>query len=113
MHNYFRPLKVWPESLRNGERAFVISEFGGLSWHVSENSALVRSYGYARYSSPQEWYEAVTETLGQADFLERRGLAGYVYTQLSDVEEETNGLLTYDRKVNKLWAFAPGANAGS
>ena len=29
-------------------------------------------------------------------------ISGYVYTQLSDVEEEANGLLTYDRKVNKL-----------
>ena len=38
--------------------------------------------------------------------LEGEGLAGFVYTQLSDVEEETNGLLTYDRRVNKL-AAAP------
>lgn len=34
--------------------------------------------------------------------LEHEGLAGFVYTQLSDVEEETNGIVTYDRKVNKL-----------
>ena len=40
--------------------------------------------------------------LAQADALEAKGLAGYVYTQLSDVEEETNGLITYDRRVNKL-----------
>ena len=31
-----------------------------------------------------------------------RGLAGYVYTQVSDVEEELNGLLTYDRRVDKF-----------
>ena len=43
----------------------------------------------------------VYKTLAQAD-AEAEGLAGYVYTQLSDVEEETNGLLTYDRRVNKL-----------
>ena len=41
-------------------------------------------------------------TLARADALEGEGLAGYVYTQLSDVEEETNGILTYDRRVNKL-----------
>jgi hypothetical protein len=40
--------------------------------------------------------------LASVDALEGEGLAGFVYTQLSDVEEETNGLLTYDRKVNKL-----------
>jgi hypothetical protein len=36
------------------------------------------------------------------DALRAKGLAGFVYTQLADVEEETNGLLTYDRKINKL-----------
>lgn len=34
--------------------------------------------------------------------MERRGLSAAVYTQLSDVEEEVNGLLTYDRKVCKV-----------
>ncbi|MFR7494169.1 MAG: hypothetical protein ACLUVF_05670 [Adlercreutzia sp.] len=32
----------------------------------------------------------------------RGGASAYVYTQLSDVEEECNGILTYDRRVNKL-----------
>ena len=36
------------------------------------------------------------------DALEAEGLSGYVYTQVSDVEEETNGLVTYDRRVYKL-----------
>ena len=36
------------------------------------------------------------------DQLEEKGLAGYVYTQVSDIEEETNGILSYDRFVNKL-----------
>ena len=34
--------------------------------------------------------------------LEEEGLCGAVYTQVSDIEEETNGLLTYDRKVRKV-----------
>ena len=40
--------------------------------------------------------------LASAAALESRGLAGYVYTQVSDVEEELNGLLTYDRRVDKF-----------
>ena len=40
--------------------------------------------------------------LASAESLESRGLAGYVYTQVSDVEEELNGLLTYDRRLNKF-----------
>ena len=34
--------------------------------------------------------------------LSEEGLSGAVYTQVSDVEEEVNGLLTFDRKINKL-----------
>lgn len=39
--------------------------------------------------------------------MEEKGLAGFIYTQLTDVEEETNGLLTYDRRVIKLARAAP------
>ena len=45
-------------------------------------------------------YIAVSYT--HLDVYKRQGLAGAVYTQLSDVEEETNGLYTYDRKVCKV-----------
>ena len=34
--------------------------------------------------------------------LKEKGLVADVYTQLSDVEDEVNGILTYDRKINKL-----------
>lgn len=111
VHNYFRPLVVWPDSHGEGSRAFVISEFGGLNWHIEEHSSLARSYGYASYATIEEWYAAVLDQLAQAESLEDYGLSGYVYTQLSDVEEETNGLLTYDRRVNKLLlAYSKGAS---
>ena len=102
VHNYFRTLAVWPDQHASAPRAFVISEFGGLTLHVTDHSALELSYGYNSFDDPAQWRTAVRNTLAQADALEAKGLAGFVYTQLSDVEEETNGLLTYDRKVNKL-----------
>ena len=49
------------------------------------------------------------DLLDRALALRGAGLAGFVYTQLSDVEEETNGLLTYDRRVSKLAAGEPEA----
>lgn len=101
VHNYFRPLEVYDDPVRP-RRAFVISEFGGLSYRVDGHSSLTTSYGYGSFSSLASFQEAVRESLSHADALEERGLAGFVYTQLSDVEEETNGLLTYDRRVNKL-----------
>ena len=101
VHNYFRPLEVWPDRARPA-RAFVISEFGGVSWAVPGHVSLATSYGYDQAAGGEEFAAEVHGLLEQADALEAEGLAGFVYTQLSDVEEETNGLLTYDRRVNKL-----------
>ena len=105
VHNYFRPLAVWPDRARP-RRAFVISEFGGVSWAVPGHVSLGTSYGYEAAAGGAEFAAEVRALLARADALEGEGLAGFVYTQLSDVEEETNGLLTYDRRVNKL-AAAP------
>lgn len=101
VHNYFRPLEVYDDAARP-PRAFVISEFGGLSYYLPAHSSLATSYGYGSFSDLAAFREAVGETLARVDALEREGLAGFVYTQLSDVEEETNGLVTYDRRVSKL-----------
>ena len=53
-----------------------------------------------------------TDAENLRDALEAEGRAGYVYTQLTDVEEETNGLLTYDRCVNKLAPGDSGRDSG-
>ena len=66
------------------------------------HSSLPEAYGYEPYDDKAEWRRAVRDALTHMDSLEPRGLAGYVYTQVSDIEEETNGILTYDRRVNKL-----------
>ena len=104
VHNYFRSLTVWPDKSRDGKpkRAFVISECGGLTLRVEGHSSLPEAYGYAAYEDAASWAADLRKLLAKLDSLERRGLAGYVYTQLSDIEEEVNGLLTYDRRVNKL-----------
>ena len=107
VHNYFRPLEVWRDVARE-PRAFVISEFGGVSWAVPGHVSLETSYGYETAEGAAPFATEVRGLLDRALSLRGRGLAGYVYTQLSDIEEETNGLLTYDRRVNKL-AAAPDA----
>ena len=99
VHNYFRPLDVEKEK----ERAFFISEYGGLACHIDGHSSVDRIYGYKKYDN--------LDTLGVAYYnlinasmkpLIPKGLCGAVYTQVSDVEEEVNGLMTYDRKVTKI-----------
>ena len=100
VHNYFRDLVVWRD--RRKHRAFFVSEFGGFTHRVEGHSALDEAYGYEPYDDLGEWRNAVRDLLAHMDTLEAKGLAGYVYTQVSDIEEETNGILTYDRRVNKL-----------
>jgi len=99
VHNYFRDLAVWP--CRRG-RAFLVSEFGGFSHRVEGHSSLPECYGYEIYDDIDEWRTAVRALIAHMNTLEASGLTGYIYTQVSDIEEETNGLLTYDRRVNKL-----------
>ncbi len=100
VHNYFRPLSVEPNS--NG-RAFVISEYGGLACHIDGHSSVDRIYGYKKYDTLDELGVAYYNLIN-ADMkpLIQKGLSGAVYTQVSDVEEEVNGLMTYDRKITKI-----------
>lgn len=98
IHNYFRRLKVIKDC-----RAFVLSEYGGYACHIDGHSSVERIYGYKKYKNTKEltkaWHKLIDEELKP---LIPQGLCGAVYTQVSDVEEEVNGLLTYDRKVLKL-----------
>ena len=119
VHNYFRPLAV-EEDRRSGRpagagesrsgdeaagdrrpRAFVISEYGGTNCQIAEHSMSEEMYGYHNVTR-EEFPKAFAETMEKIRALYNDGLCGAVYTQVSDIEEETNGLLTYDRKVRKL-----------
>ena len=95
VHNYFRPLKVEKDS-----RAFVISEYGGIGCQIQEHSMSSEVYGYHQ-TSGEEFPQAFAEMMKTVKGLVLEGLCAAVYTQVSDIEEETNGLLTYDRKVRK------------
>ena len=95
VHNYFRPLKVEKDS-----RAFVISEYGGINCQIPDHSMSSEVYGYHQ-TSVEEFPGAFSETMEKVHALVEKGLCAAVYTQVSDIEEETNGLLTYDRKVKK------------
>ena len=96
VHNYFRPLAVEKDS-----RAFVISEYGGTNCQIEEHSMNTEVYGYHN-AGREEFPQIFADTMETIRGLEADGLCGAVYTQVSDIEEETNGLLTYDRKVRKL-----------
>lgn len=103
-HVYFKPVKL----KANPNRPLVLSEFGGYSYKIPEHSFnLKRTYGYRLFDDQKE-FEAAMQKLYKDEIIPaiNDGLCATVLTQLSDVEDETNGLITYDRKVLKVDATA-------
>ena len=100
-HVYFGP---W--NLKAGEKPLVLTEFGGLTLPVEGHLQCPgRSYGYGACKSAEELERRVLALYEKRVLpLVEQGLCAAIYTQLSDVEEEVNGLLTADRKVCKLKA---------
>lgn len=98
-HIYFKKVQIDYD-----DRATILSEFGGYSYKLQDHSFnSENTYGYKFYSSQQE-YEDDFVKLYETEILPNveKGLCAAIYTQVSDVEDETNGILTYDRKVCKL-----------
>ena len=98
-HIYFGSLKMKPD----GRRPLLLTEFGGLSWPLEGHRFnLDEEYGYQKFTDGESFQRALTALyLDQLLPQVATGLCGAVLTQLSDVEDETNGLLTYDRRVVK------------
>ena len=81
----------------------VLSLVGGYSLPLAGHCAAEKSFGYRVYRDADGWMDAV-EKLYENEvipLIEAQGLSAAVYTQVSDVEDEVNGLLTFDRRVCK------------
>jgi len=96
----------------SASRAVVIGEFGGLGYPVPGHLWWTnkRNWGYQAYTSASELaaqYRKRTDQIAAA--IPAIGLSAGVYTQTTDVEGEVNGLLTYDRRVEKIPAKALAA----
>ncbi|MBM3420553.1 MAG: hypothetical protein FJY11_05395 [Bacteroidetes bacterium] len=101
IHNYPDPRA--PQSEEN--RATVLGEFGGLGLAVENHTWEKRTWGYRNMAGTEELlsrYEYYYSEIGK--MVVNSGLSAVVYTQTTDVETETNGLLTYDRKIDKMGA---------
>jgi len=100
LHVYFRRFRV---PRRRDARVLVLSEYGGYGLRLEGHAFNDATFGYRRYGTADELGRAFarlhTEEIAPAI---AAGLSATVYTQLSDVEDELNGLLTYDREVLKL-----------
>lgn len=101
LHNYFFKLFIRPER----ERASVLSEFGGYSYREPGHSAKEKLYGYGIYKNKKDLEKRFLERWQGVRNLIPQGLSASIYTQWTDVEEEVNGVFTYDREVRKIEPF--------
>lgn len=102
LHHYPDPAMPRPD-LFGPTHAIVLGEFGGLglpipghSWKEKDN------WGYQTFKSADELFDKYASFMKTMEGLIKKGLSAAVYTQTTDVENETNGLMTYDRKVIKV-----------
>lgn len=100
-HVYYKRFR--PKKSKHPHRVLGLTEFGGYSLPAPGHMASAKLFGYRIYQTQQALQEAL-EALYTQDVLRhlRRGLGALVYTQVSDVEDEINGLFTYDRRVVKV-----------
>ena len=86
------------------DRAMVLGEFGGLGLPIKGHTwQEEKNWGYRSFKTSEELTEAYISLINNLQpMIEETGLSSAVYTQLTDVETEVNGLMTYDRKVIKL-----------
>jgi beta-galactosidase/beta-glucuronidase len=102
LHNYPAPCMPDPK-LYGKDQIIVLGEFGGLGLplegHTSQDK---NNWGYQSFPNKDELLTKYESFIDKFPDLIKQGLSAAVYTQTTDVEIETNGLMTYDRKVVKM-----------
>ena len=99
IHKYFVPFRM----PKREKRPVILSEFGGYSMKTEDHSFSDKIFGYAIYDDAAK-LDAAIRKLWETELVpaKEQGLCACIYTQLSDVQCEVNGLVTYDRRVVKV-----------
>ena len=99
-HIYYKAFR--PKKDKRG-RVLALTEFGGFSLPVQKHMSSDILFGYKMFKTKEELNEAVWKLYVKDVFPAiEKGLSASIYTQVSDVEDEINGLFTYDRKEIKF-----------
>ncbi len=102
LHHYPDPRMPRPD-LFGPTHAVVLGEYGGLGLPVAGHNWLEKNnWGYQSFKTADELFDKYASFMVTIEGLIKSGLSAAVYTQTTDVENETNGLMTYDRKVIKV-----------
>ena len=99
LHNYPQPDLY----LFDANRVNVLGEYGGIGLPMEGHLWTPdRNWGYVKFASPKEVTDEYVKYAGQLKEMVARGFSAAIYTQTTDVEIEVNGLMTYDRRVDKV-----------
>ncbi len=110
MHKYLGPGSPDPEAAR----AAVLGEFGGLGLPIDGHRWVEKNWGYRGMADRAELNQKYFDQWKSvAKLRDEKGLSAAVYTQLTDVETECNGLMSYDRAVTKVDASVSAVLANS
>lgn len=99
IHKYFVPFKM----PKREKRPVILSEFGGYSMKIEDHAFSDKIFGYAIFNDKDK-LDAALKRLWEDELIPAKelGLCASIYTQLSDVQSEVNGLVTYDRRIVKV-----------
>ncbi len=101
IHVYPGPKMPKEKSLKG--RAAVIGEFGGYGWEVEDHVWKSKfKFAYRKYKTKEELTRKYKELIMKLKPMIKDGLCAAIYTEITDVEMEINGLLTYDREIIKI-----------
>ena len=102
LHNYPEP--AMPNAKLYGEKqVLVLGEFGGLGLPVNDHVWTPKeNWGYQTFTNSEELFNRYDELVKRIPAMITNGLSAAIYTQTTDVENETNGIYTYDRKILKM-----------
>jgi beta-galactosidase/beta-glucuronidase len=99
LHNYPDPDLY----LYDAERVTVLGEFGGIGLPLKDHLwKKDNNWGYVQFKNSKEVTDEYVKYAEKLKKLVNAGFSGAVYTQTTDVEGEVNGLMTYDRKIDKV-----------
>ncbi len=100
-HIYFRKLRC----MGDGKRVLAVTEFGGYSLPVKDHLFTDKKFGYKMFKRKEDLQNAYLSLYNNEviPLIKSQGLCGTVYTELTDIEDEINGLFTFDRvlKISK------------
>ncbi len=99
IHKYFVKFKM----PRREKRPVSLSEYGGYAMKVDGHTFVDKAFGYATYDDQKSLDEAL-KNLWKNEIIpaKEQGLCAAIYTQMSDVQSEVNGIVTYDRQIVKV-----------